>query len=240
MTGLDRIHRLIGNLAKTWLLARRQPREQPQPTAWLHTLEGCLEIERLLGYPACPADTTRKPRRRPRPAVDTRRDWQRSTCWDLEEQIYARLVSTAAPGQFAECIPRDWETLTKRARTGEQRQLCRRGAAVRARKELGCRSRGWRRERRVFRRVVRGHDNDTPLDGLAPQQPTTFLNGMCLGGAELEEALRTPAPPPGPPPPAKRVNRTRTRSNRRGGHGGCCPPSRKHRAAGQAARTVVL
>ncbi len=155
------------------------------------------------------------PRQAPRPKVRARKDWARGTCWDLEDQIQERLMFIGVPGQFAACIPRDWEALMKRARTPEQRQLCRQGAATRARKELACRSRGWRGERRAFREIVRPIREDTLLDGFAAIQPA---NTGADSLPELELGQLRAMPPPGPPP-ARRVTRTRTQSMRRGGHG---------------------
>jgi hypothetical protein len=214
------IHRLLGNVLaapSAWVAARRQQRVLASAWRPPQTLEDYIELERLLWGDRSASETV-QPRLPARPKVDARTDWRLGTCWDLEQQIYDRLLFIGFPGQFAECIPRDWEALLQHARTGEQRQLCRQGAAVRARKELGCRSRGWRKERKAFRDVAHVNRNDTPLDGLAPAQPRTTVSGIGADASEFEHERRTSLPPPGPPP-AKRLNQTRTRRTRRGGHG---------------------
>jgi hypothetical protein len=210
------IHRLLGNVLaapSAWVAARRQQRVLASAWRPPQTLEDYIELERLL-WGDRSAPVTAEPRLPARPKVDARTDWRLQTCWDLEQQIYDRLLFIGFLGQFFDCIPRDWEALLQHSRTREQRQLCRQGAAVRARKELGCRSRGWRKERKAFRDVARPNPCDTPLDGLAAQRAPTVEHHIDTA----EHERRTSLPPPGPPP-AKRLNQTRTRRTRRGGHG---------------------
>lgn len=220
MAAPNLISRLLSRTMAAAATRRRAPRQEQgllDSASRLETLEDHLEFEQLL-HDATVAPQPPSPRLQSRPKVDVRRNWQIGTCWHLEKQIYDRLLFIGCPRQFSGCIPRDWETLMKRARTPAQRQLCRQGAAVRARKEGGCRSRGWRKERKAFREVTTDRRNDTPVDCPAAERQRMTLRGVGAESPERERGPQRAAPPPGPPP-ARRVNRPNTRRTRRGGHG---------------------